>query len=107
MSENNKTLIRVFVLEDDGSIWDAKTEFDVESELSGEIPAAGDVIVSQWVSENADRRDPRNRTFYEVQRRYWCPGQVDRDGNPDEWVYVGLLVRQRCGREDEWDVFNN
>ena len=87
-------------LYDDGNaIEDLKMEFDL-IDLGNTIPLPGDCIVSPWAS--GDRRDPANRTIYEVKERYFMPANIDESKGGR--IYIGLIVQARQGFENETEV---
>ncbi|MDE2997465.1 MAG: hypothetical protein OXU79_00130 [Gemmatimonadota bacterium] len=59
----------------------------------GDIPKAGDYIISPWVLPSLDRKDPKNRTIYEVVSRYFLPRNENEE---EDWVYVALVVKERA-----------
>lgn len=75
-------------------------DLHVDGELSGVIPAIGDIIVNPGVPVGKDRRRPQNREFWEVVRRYLSPQEDSR-------YAASLVVKSRAGRDDEWEFFNN
>ena len=62
---------------------------------------SGDIVVSSGVQQGLDRSLPENRTFYEVQERYFSP-HVDRD-----MYWAVLVVKARKGMPHEAPFFNN
>ncbi len=91
------THIRIFAVQD-GESYDTRDTYEVSN--FGTIPIAGDIIVSPWADQKAERQDPTQRTFYEVVRRYFSPASRD-----DVWVV--LVVKERPGTWAEADIFNN
>ena len=64
----------------------------------GDIPKTGDYIISSWVLPSLDRKDPKNRTIYEVVSRYFLP----KNGKEEEdWVYIALVVKERTMNKAE------
>ena len=89
--------VRIFVLED-GQPVDTREEY-CASDFAA-LPGPGDIIVSPWAVEGAQRSDPRDRTFHEVVRRYFCP-------TSEKPTWVMLVVNSRAGTLVEADVCNN
>lgn len=83
--------------ERDGSFFDLGGVGDYDlSSFAGCVPSVGDLIVSPGVSHPMeDRRDPANRTVYEVVSRYFMPG------NPR---YVALVVKERVAHQSEENI---
>jgi len=67
------------------------------SELGGQLPDVGDLIVDPGVLEGQDRRNPENRSVYEVKARYFQPRV---SGN----VFITMLVEERRGRRGEEEI---
>lgn len=85
-------------LYDDGNaIEDLEIEFDL-AELGNTVPLPGDCIVSPWAL-SAKRSDPANRKIYEVKERYFMPESIDESKGGH--VYIGLIVQERRGFENE------
>ena len=94
-----KTAIRVYHHYDDEAFEDAREEYDLE-DFGGILPAVGDRIVSPWVIEGRDRRDPANRSVYEVIHRYFQPV----DSSTTDVIYIILVVRDREATAEEADI---
>ena len=84
-----------------GALTDLEEEFSVNDDLGGTLPMPGDLIVDPGVPTGADRREPTDRTVYEVKARYFRPDKKPRDGIQ----YVVLVVGIRPGDEEERDLF--
>lgn len=99
--------VRIFVQNEDGSYADTTEDYDL-NQLLGVVPDVGDIIVTPWVSGNADRQDPINRTFLKVEKRYFCPQTINPNSPGREiYVYVNLVVTERPGAPQEGGIFNN
>ena len=96
MDNESIKAIRLHVYENDRLV-DTREEYDI-SDLAGTIPVVGDLIVSPWVDGGKDRREPENRTIYEVISRYFLPGAHGEDS------YVAVVVKERKAFESERDV---
>lgn len=78
---------------------DAKEEYDL-GDFGGVLPAVGDLIVSPWVVEGRDRRNPANRSVYEVLHRYFQP--VDK--STTDLIYIILVVGERAATWKEVNI---
>ena len=64
----------------------------------GDIPKNGDYIISPWVLPSLDRKDPENRTIYEVVSRFFLPNNGKEE---NDWVYIALVVKERTMNRTE------
>ena len=87
-------VFRLYMYEDEELI-DLVEEYTLTA--LGEIPKTGDYIISPWVLPSLDRKDPKNRTIYEVVSRYFLPKNVKEE----DWVYIALVVRERTMNKAE------
>ena len=101
MATKTKVLMRLYIQDEDGTIWDKKEDVSVD-ETCGVIPSAGDRIVSRWLKGDRLSRDYSNRTILDVVSRYFVP---ERSGEDHEFSYVVLVVNERQAQEDEAELF--
>ena len=93
-----QTLVRLYYIEN-GKMVDMKHEFPIES-LGGTVPVVGDLIVEPGVSGDRKRRMvAAYRDVYEVKARYFLP-----HAHGEDCCYVAVVVEDRKGRDDEFEI---
>lgn len=67
------------------------------------IPTVGDMIVSPFVTDGADRRKPENREVLEVIERWHPVSKTQSEKTP----YIILVVSARIGTFEEVDILRD
>ena len=105
-SKKPEQLIRLYKIDEDGSLYDAKEDFDL-ADFCGIIPRVGDLILSRWLrgafyEDSEDAREKarlwQHRTVHVVETVYFRSDKRDSDED-DSWVV--LVVKDRSMTEAE------
>ena len=102
--EEPQQLIRLYKVDDEGNLYDAKEDFDLPA-FGGTIPRVGDLIVSREVRDVHDPEEAREKAYLwqhrivqVVEAVYFRPDKWD-SYQDDSWVVIVVKDRQMTEAE--------